>query len=109
MEHGVHEEAEIFASDASHYCRYNIAGLLGLGSKGLISIPTDTRNAMDIVVLGEQARSALRRGKRIAAIIATLGTTEAFGLDDMQGLFPCGMNWLKSFSFRIDLMCMPMP
>lgn len=86
MENGVHEDAVIFASDASHYCRYNIAGWLGLGSKHLITIPTDSRNSMNLSLLRDQARAALRGGQRIAAIIATLGTTDAFGLDDIAGI-----------------------
>ncbi len=86
MVNGVTEETVIFASDASHYCRYNIAGWLGLGSKRLITIPTDSRNAMDLSLLRDQARAALRSGQRIAAIIATLGTTDAFGLDDIAGI-----------------------
>lgn len=86
MENGVHEEAVIFASDASHYCRYNIAGWLGLGSKNLITISTDSRNSMNLGLLRDQARAALRSGQRIAAIIATLGTTDAFGLDDIAGI-----------------------
>lgn len=86
METGIRGEAVILASDASHYCRYNIAGWLGLGSKALITIPTDSRNSMDLDLLREQARSVLQRGQHIAAIIATLGTTDAFGLDDVAGI-----------------------
>jgi glutamate/tyrosine decarboxylase-like PLP-dependent enzyme len=51
-----------------------------------VTIPTDARNAMKLDVLGEQARAALRSGRPIAAIIATLGTTDAFGLDDLHGI-----------------------
>jgi hypothetical protein len=29
MEHGIREDAVVFASDSSHYCRYNIAGWWG--------------------------------------------------------------------------------
>ncbi len=86
MHHGVGAGAVIFASDASHYCRYNIAGWLGLGTKSLISIPTDLRNAMRIDLLRDQARAALQSGRPIAAIIATLGTTDAFGLDDLAAI-----------------------
>jgi glutamate/tyrosine decarboxylase-like PLP-dependent enzyme len=86
MHNGVSEGAVIFASDCSHYCRYNIAGWLGLGTKSLVTIPTDGRNAMQINVLREQARAALSSGCRIAAIIATLGTTDAFGLDDLEAI-----------------------
>lgn len=86
MHDGVSEGSLIFASDCSHYCRYNIAGWLGLGTKSLITIPTDERNSMRIDELREQARAALSNGCRIAGIIATLGTTDAFGIDDLQAI-----------------------
>lgn len=86
MQNGVSEGAVIFASDCSHYCRYNVAGWLGLGAKSLVTIPTDGRNAMQIDALRDQARAALSSGCRIAAIVATLGTTDAFGLDDVAAI-----------------------
>ncbi len=86
MQNGVSEGAVIFASDCSHYCRYNVAGWLGLGAKSLVTIPTDGRNAMQIDALRNQARAALSSGCRIAAIVATLGTTDAFGLDDVAAI-----------------------
>jgi glutamate/tyrosine decarboxylase-like PLP-dependent enzyme len=39
MQNGVGAGAMVFASDCSHYCRYNVAGWLGLGAKNLITIP----------------------------------------------------------------------
>ncbi len=48
MEHGIREDAVVFASDSSHYCRYNIAGWLGLGSNNLITIPTTIHNEIDL-------------------------------------------------------------
>ena len=86
MDQGVREDTVIFASDCSHYCRYNIAGWLGLGANNLITIPTDARNAMDTNVLRDQAFAAIRNGRKIASIIATLGTTDAFGLDDLRAI-----------------------
>ncbi|MGQ0793043.1 MAG: pyridoxal phosphate-dependent decarboxylase family protein [Deltaproteobacteria bacterium] len=84
MENGVRDDAVIFASDASHYCRYNIAGWLGLGSKNLITIPTTQRNEMNLKILEAEARRALEAGKKIAGFICTMGTTDAFGLDDLE-------------------------
>ena len=86
MNSGVREEAVIFASEASHYCRYNIAGWLGLGSKSVVTVRTDARNAMNVEAFREQARAVLQRGGKIAAVIATMGTTDAFGLDDLAGI-----------------------
>lgn len=86
MQSGMRDDAVIFASDCSHYSRYNVAGWLGLGTKNLVTIPTDARNAIKVDVLREQAHAALQGGRPIAAIIATLGTTDAFGLDDLEAI-----------------------
>jgi glutamate/tyrosine decarboxylase-like PLP-dependent enzyme len=86
MARGVCPEAVLFATDTSHYARYNVAGWLGLGTEQIVTIPSDWRNEMDLGELGRQARAALRAGRRIAAFVATLGTTDAFGLDDLEGI-----------------------
>jgi L-2,4-diaminobutyrate decarboxylase len=86
MHEGVSEGAALFASDVSHYCRFNIAGWLGIGVKNLEIIPTSADNAIDLKVLAERARDVLRQGRKIAAIIATLGSTDAFGLDDLEAI-----------------------
>ncbi len=75
--------AVILASDASHYSRFNIASWLGIGEESVVTIPTGLDNDIQVPVLLERARGALREGKRIAAIVATMGTTDAFGIDDL--------------------------
>lgn len=84
MAQGVREDVVIMASDESHYCRYNIAGWLGVGTKNLVTIPTTSNNSMNTTLLREHATHCLKEGRKIGAIIATLGTTDAFGLDDTQ-------------------------
>ncbi len=83
MQNGTPEDAVVFVSDAGHYCAANIVGWLGIGTNNLITIPTTVENEMDLVQLEEEARTALENEKKIVAIIATLGTTDAFGLDDL--------------------------
>ena len=103
MTSGVREEAVIFASDASHYCRYNVAGWLGLGANSVITIPTDSRNAVKLEVLRDQARAVLQRGGKIAAIIATLGTTDAFGIDDLAGITAIRDELVEEFQLPYQL------
>ncbi|HNP61035.1 MAG TPA: pyridoxal-dependent decarboxylase [Nitrospirales bacterium] len=98
MEHGIREDAVVFASDSSHYCRYNIAGWLGLGSHNLITIPTTIHNEINLKVLREQAVQALQSGRKIVGMIATLGTTDAFGLDDLQGMVTLRNELVQEFS-----------
>ena len=84
MRKGTPEGAVVFVSDTGHYCAANIVGWLGMGTDNLITIPTTVENEIDLAQLEAEARTALASGKRIAAIIATLGTTDAFGLDDLE-------------------------
>ncbi len=86
MTEGVREPVAVLTSDAAHYARYNVTGWLGLGTKSLVTVPTDNRDEMDLAALERLARQALQDGRRIAAIIATLGTTDAFGLDPLDGI-----------------------
>jgi L-2,4-diaminobutyrate decarboxylase len=86
MIQGVKEPAVILASGASHYCRYTVAGWLGLGTNALITAPSTNANEVDLDDLARAARRALEEGKKLAAFIVTLGTTDAFGLDDLAGV-----------------------
>jgi len=98
MEHGIREDAVVFASDSSHYCRYNIAGWLGLGAKNLMTIPTTVHNAIDLKALRKQAILVIKSGQKIGGIIATLGTTDAFGVDDLRAIVMLRDELVQEFS-----------
>ncbi len=86
MEQGLHGDAVMFSSGQSHHARLNVAGWLGIGEDNAIQIPTHLTNDMMVEVLEEEVRKAIGEGKHIAAIIATLGTTDAFGVDDLKAI-----------------------
>lgn len=86
METGLADSAVILASGQSHYCRLSLAGWLGLGERNALTVPTALDNAIRVDLLEERLREVLRSGKRVAAIIATMGTTDAFGIDDLAAI-----------------------
>lgn len=86
MIEGIHEDVKIIASDASHYSKLNVAGWLGVGTKNLVSIPTSNENEMSLTDLEKYMRQAFDREEKIATIVATLGTTDAFGVDDLAAI-----------------------
>jgi glutamate/tyrosine decarboxylase-like PLP-dependent enzyme len=86
MTDGVRGDAVLVASDASHYCRYSVAGWLGLGTRNVVTVPTGRDNGIDLRQLERACRDALSAGKRIAALVATVGSTDAFGLDDLASM-----------------------
>ena len=86
MDTGVPRGGVILASGQSHYCRLNVAGWLGLGEENVVQVPTHLTNDIRIDLLEETARDLLDRGRRIVALVATMGTTDAFGIDDLDAI-----------------------
>ncbi len=81
---GIHEKIKVFASDCAHYTKYNCTQWLGIGSDNLVIIPTGQNNAMELSVLEEKMRAEIEANSKIACIIATEGTTDAFGIDNLK-------------------------
>ena len=73
-------------SHASHYSNQTVAGWLGLGIEQLIRIPTDDRLAMRLDVLADRLEELYTQGAEVAYIVATFGTTDGFGIDDVAGI-----------------------
>lgn len=86
MTEGIHEDMKIVTSDISHYSHLNVASWLGIGTKNLVIIPTTNENEMSLTDLENSLRQSLDRNEKIAAIIATMGTTDAFGIDDISAI-----------------------
>jgi glutamate/tyrosine decarboxylase-like PLP-dependent enzyme len=85
-EHGYTGRAAILCSEHSHYACLNVAGWLGIGQENVIQVATHADNSIDLDALEAAARAAISAGRRIAAIIATMGTTDAFGIDDLAAI-----------------------
>jgi glutamate/tyrosine decarboxylase-like PLP-dependent enzyme len=83
---GLREEAVVLVSEQSHYSCLNVAAWLGIGQGNVISIRTHDDNSIDIAALETAAREQIESGRKIAAIVATMGTTDAFGIDDLAAI-----------------------
>ncbi len=86
MLEGIREDAKIVASGTSHYSHFNVSGWLGLGMKNLVLIPATRDSNMSLGHLEDCLRGAFARGEKVAVIIATLGTTDAFAIDDLGAI-----------------------
>jgi glutamate/tyrosine decarboxylase-like PLP-dependent enzyme len=83
---GLREDAVVLASQHSHYSCLNVTAWLGIGQDNVVPVRTHADNSIDTAALEAAARSAIQGGRKIAAIIATMGTTDAFGIDDLKAL-----------------------
>lgn len=83
---GLRERVYVLCSERAHYAGLSVAAWLGIGTDQVVQIPTTAENEMRPCLLESHARQILKDGGKIAAIIATMGTTDAFGLDDLQAI-----------------------
>ena len=81
---GVREKLITISSDAGHYAKLSACGWLGLGTDSIVSIPTDSDNSMDLLSLESTLSKLIKSGEKIACIIATMGTTDSFGIDNLE-------------------------
>lgn len=98
LQAGLRQDAVVLASEHSHACCLNTAGWLGIGQDHVVLVPTHQDNSVDVPKLVEAARRALSSGKRIAAIVATMGSTDAFGIDDLHGIHAAREALVREFS-----------
>ena len=82
--HGVSDRAVIFCSERAHYACLSVANWLGIGRENVIQVPCSPENEIQTCLLESMARDVLKQGTKIAAIVATMGTTDHFGLDDLK-------------------------
>lgn len=70
-------------SEAAHYSNATLAGWLGMGTKNLHAIATDFTLAMRLDLLESKLDQLYSSGALVAFVIATFGSTDAFGVDDV--------------------------
>ncbi|MCA9154205.1 MAG: aspartate aminotransferase family protein [Planctomycetales bacterium] len=86
FQHGIRDDVVLIASRQSHYACLNVAGWLGIGQQNVLLVETNDDNSMNVAHFEQVLCETMSAGRRIAAIIATMGTTDAFGLDDLAAI-----------------------
>ncbi len=73
-------------SEAAHYSNATLAGWLGMGTRNLLTVPTDRCCSMRLDALEEELRRLYSEKARVAFLIATFGSTDTFGIDDIASI-----------------------
>ncbi|GAB4199830.1 MAG: aspartate aminotransferase family protein [Roseiflexaceae bacterium] len=73
----------IYASVHVHHCSYRAAGVLGLGRRAVVTLPTDSRFRLDVAALRRQIEQDLRDGCSPVAVVATTGTVYSGAIDPL--------------------------
>jgi L-2,4-diaminobutyrate decarboxylase len=80
------EPAVLLCSARAHYACAAVANWLGIGQNHVWQARCLNDHEVDLKDLELLARRAIDSGHKIAAIVATMGTTDHFGLDDLQSV-----------------------
>lgn len=86
MRRGIDRPVVVLASEHAHHTCLTAAGWLGIGEERVWRVPADEDFAAPPEAFEACARRAIDAGFRIAAMVATVGTTDAFGIDDVARL-----------------------
>ena len=83
---GIEDALRIICSERAHCASSRVADALGLGEERVIKVEEDSSGAMDINQYEATLKRLYREGKEILCVIATLGTTDAFAIDDLKAI-----------------------
>ncbi|MCY8271544.1 pyridoxal-dependent decarboxylase [Bacillus sonorensis] len=75
-----------FCSELSHFSLFKSMQASGIGTDHLIRIKTNDDHSMDLADLREKMKAVIEDGGLPVYVLATLGTTDTFGIDDLEGI-----------------------
>lgn len=76
----------VLTSEEAHYCVARAVQVMGWGSDGVISVPTDDAFKMRVDLLDAHFDEAVRRGRTPIAVVGSAGTTSTGSYDDFAGI-----------------------
>ncbi|BFT71241.1 pyridoxal phosphate-dependent decarboxylase family protein [Paenibacillus sp. P36] len=84
LQKGVPDNLYAFCSDAAHYSLFKSVEATGIGTDKLIRVRTKADSSMDVNDLKLKMEEVIARGGIPIYIVATTGTTDAMGIDDLE-------------------------
>ncbi|MFD5852711.1 pyridoxal phosphate-dependent decarboxylase family protein [Cytobacillus pseudoceanisediminis] len=85
-ENGVPQNLYCFCSELSHYSLYKSVEAAGIGVKNMIRIKANADHSMNLDDLKEKMALVIAKGGVPLYVLATMGTTDTFGVDDIEGI-----------------------
>ncbi|MUK88495.1 aspartate aminotransferase family protein [Ornithinibacillus sp. L9] len=83
---GVPNNVYCFCSELSHYSLYKSVEATGIGINNMIRVKVKEDHSMDLEDLKEKMEQVIADGGIPLYVLATMGTTDTFGIDDIKGI-----------------------
>lgn len=99
-EEGVPNNLYCFASENAHYSLLKSIEAVGIGSNHLVRVKACADHSMDLEDLNMQMRAVIRQGGIPVYVVATTGTTDSFGIDDVAGVKAITTALEKEFTLK---------
>ncbi len=85
-EHGTTQRLAVMVSDEAHYCIDRSARIMGLGTEGVIKIPTDVHFRMKTELLEAAYAKAKADGLTVIAVVGSAGSTSTGAYEDLEAI-----------------------
>lgn len=99
-EEGTTEKLAVMVSDEAHYCIDRAARIMGMGSVGIIKVPTNERFQMKTELLEKYHSEATGNGFRVIAIIGSACSTSTGSYDNLEEISLFAQQ--KNIWFHVD-------
>lgn len=83
---GVPKNLYCFCSELSHYSLYKSVEATGIGVENMIRVKVNADHSMNLEDLKEKIELVIAKGGVPLYILASMGTTDTFGVDDIEGI-----------------------
>ncbi|KEI11928.1 L-2,4-diaminobutyrate decarboxylase [Clostridium novyi B str. ATCC 27606] len=97
---GIRKDAQILVSKVGHYAMKNCSDWTGLGTNNVRTINLNEDSSMNLNHLEEVMEMCYKEGKPIAMIVVTMGTTDAFAIDDIKGVVEICDRFVKKHNLK---------
>lgn len=97
---GVPRNFYAFCSEAAHFSLFKAMEATGIGTDNLIRVRMNPDSSMDIDDLQEKMTNVIREGGIPIYIVATTGTTDAMGIDDVEGISKLAQKLSATYGIR---------
>ncbi|NPC91484.1 aspartate aminotransferase family protein [Bacillus sp. WMMC1349] len=101
LQEGVPGNFYAFCSEAAHYSLYKSMEAAGLGSHHLIKVKTQLDHSMDTEDLRRKLKEVCETGGIPVYIVATTGTTDAIGIDDVHAVRLAAEETAREFGLPV--------
>lgn len=85
-QNGVPQNLYCFCSEQSHYSLYKSVEATGIGIENMIRVKANADHSMNLEDLKEKMEHVIEKGGVPLYVLATMGTTDTFGVDDIEGI-----------------------